>query len=76
LRELAGEIDAAIVAVPTVAHGSVVGVALEAGLDVLVEKPIAASVEGQRCWHGHAPRAQLQVGHLRVQRRAREVRAG
>ena len=50
LRELAGELDAAIVAVPTVAHGAVVGVALELGLDVLVEKPIAAtSRRPRRC---------------------------
>jgi len=43
-RELFGEADAAIVAVPTIAHFDVVRAALEAGLDVLVEKPIAASV--------------------------------
>jgi predicted dehydrogenase len=43
-RELFGAADAAIVAVPTVAHFEVVRAALEAGLDVLVEKPIAGSV--------------------------------
>jgi predicted dehydrogenase len=66
LRELAGEIDAAIVAVPTVAHGAVVGAALEAGLDVLVEKPIAASVEEAEALlaRAHARGALLQVGHL------------
>jgi len=42
-RELFGAADAAIVAVPTIAHFEVVRAALEAGLDVLVEKPIAAS---------------------------------
>jgi predicted dehydrogenase len=42
--DLFGEADAAIVAVPTIAHYEVVRAALEAGLDVLVEKPIAASV--------------------------------
>jgi predicted dehydrogenase len=36
--------DAAIVAVPTAAHFEVVRAALEAGLDVLVEKPIAADL--------------------------------
>jgi predicted dehydrogenase len=36
--------DAAIVAVPTDAHHGVVRAALESGLDVLVEKPIAASL--------------------------------
>jgi len=66
LRELADEIDAAIVAVPTVAHGSVVGAALDAGLDVLVEKPIAASVEEAEALlaRARARGAQLQVGHL------------
>ena len=40
-RELAGMVEAAIVAVPTIAHEET-GVALmEAGIDVLVEKPIA-----------------------------------
>jgi predicted dehydrogenase len=40
---LFGAADAAIVAVPTAEHFAVVRAALEAGLDVLVEKPIAAS---------------------------------
>jgi predicted dehydrogenase len=66
LRELAGELDAAIVAVPTVAHGAVVGVALELGFDVLVEKPIAASVEEAEALLARAAAkgALLQVGHL------------
>jgi len=66
LRELAGELDAAIVAVPTVAHGAVVSVALELGLDVLVEKPIAASVEEAEALlaRARARGALLQVGHL------------
>jgi predicted dehydrogenase len=66
LRELAGELDAAVVAVPTVAHGAVVGVALELGLDVLVEKPIAASIEEAEALLACAAAkgALLQVGHL------------
>ncbi len=66
LRELAGELDAAIVAVPTVAHGAVVGAALELGLDVLVEKPIAASIEEAEALLAQAAArgALLQVGHL------------
>jgi predicted dehydrogenase len=66
LRELAGELDAAIVAVPTVAHGAVVGAALELGLDVLVEKPIAASIEEAEALLAQAAarEALLQVGHL------------
>ena len=42
---LAGSADAAVVAVPTVDHARVAGALLEAGLDVLVEKPIAATRE-------------------------------
>ena len=66
LRELAGELDAAIVAVPTVAHGAVVGAALELGLDVLVEKPIAAGIEEAEALLAEAAArgALLQVGHL------------
>jgi predicted dehydrogenase len=66
LSELAGELDAAIVAVPTVAHGAVVRGALELGLDVLVEKPIAASVEEAEALLDLAGTrdALLQVGHL------------
>ena len=66
LAALAGEVDAAIVAVPTVAHGAVVGAALAQGLDVLVEKPIAASVEEAEALlaRAEAQGALLQVGHL------------
>lgn len=65
-RELIPEADAAIVAVPTVSHHPVVLELLKAGLDVLVEKPIAATraeasslVEAAR-----AGERVLQVGHL------------
>jgi predicted dehydrogenase len=66
LAALAGEVDAAIVAVPTVAHGAVVDAALAQGLDVLVEKPIAASVEQAEALlaRAEAQGALLQVGHL------------
>ena len=39
--ELAGKVDAAIVAVPTSAHADAGCALLESGIDVLVEKPIA-----------------------------------
>jgi predicted dehydrogenase len=42
--ELAGEIEAAVVAVPTVAHTEVAGPLLERGVHVLVEKPMASSL--------------------------------
>src|SRR5258708_4255531 len=66
LDEMAAESDAAVIAVPTSAHGDVGCALLERGLDVLVEKPIAAT-------HGEADRLIaaadknnriLQVGHL------------
>ena len=65
-RELAGKADAAIVAVPTTAHADVGCVLLEAGIDVLVEKPIAPDLASADRLiqaaesHGRI----LQVGHL------------
>jgi len=65
-RELAGKADAAIVAVPTTAHEAVACALLEAGLDVLVEKPIAVDTAAAgrivdcAAAHGRV----LQVGHL------------
>ncbi len=58
--------DAAIVAVPTVEHFSVVQEALDAGCDVLVEKPIAADlVEAEGLLELADTRGRiLQVGHL------------
>lgn len=44
LEELRAEVDAASVAVPTVAHLEVARALMEAGIDVLIEKPIAASL--------------------------------
>lgn len=66
LEKIAAKADAAIVAVPTVAHADVACRLLEAGLDVLVEKPIAGtSGEARRIIstagrHGRI----VQVGHL------------
>ncbi len=59
-------LDAAIVAVPTVEHFEVVSCLLEAGLDVLVEKPIAASLaQAERLLAVAEARSRvLQVGHL------------
>jgi predicted dehydrogenase len=42
---LLGAVDAAVVAVPTTAHAAVALAALDAGVHLLIEKPIAASVE-------------------------------
>ena len=65
-RELAGKVDVAVVATPTVQHSEIGCGLLEAGVDVLIEKPIAATVvEAERLVekaraHGRI----LQVGHL------------
>jgi predicted dehydrogenase len=58
--------DAAVVAVPTVRHREVAGAALEAGLDVLVEKPIAATLAEAEALLAAARGGGrvLQVGHL------------
>lgn len=64
--ELFAQADAAIVAVPTVEHYRVVMDALKAGLHVLVEKPIAASLPEAEALLATARSEQrrLQVGHL------------
>jgi predicted dehydrogenase len=47
-EDLVGRVDAAIVAAPTGLHAKVAIPLLEAGIDLLIEKPIAASVEDAR----------------------------
>jgi predicted dehydrogenase len=63
---LAGKVDAAIVAVPTTAHAAVTLALIEAGIDVLVEKPIAPDLEAADAIVAAAARHGriLQVGHL------------
>jgi predicted dehydrogenase len=65
-RELIGRIDAASLAVPTEAHCEIACGLLEAGIHVLVEKPISRTLEEadrmiQAAEQGNAV---LQVGHL------------
>lgn len=65
-RELIGKADAAIVATPTVSHAEIAVDLLEAGIDVLVEKPISTDLPSADRMIG-AARANdriLQVGHL------------
>jgi predicted dehydrogenase len=65
-RELAGNIDAAIVAAPTSAHEEIGCFLLAAGIDVLIEKPIAADLTAAQRLVEAADRGGriLQVGHL------------
>jgi predicted dehydrogenase len=65
-REAFAAADAAIIAVPTAAHAELVALALEAGLDVLVEKPIATTLADaeQLVALAEARQRVLQVGHL------------
>jgi predicted dehydrogenase len=66
LEELSKNADAAVVATPTVSHKEIGCGLMELGLDVLVEKPLAPSVDEGRALvdtaekHGRI----LQVGHL------------
>ena len=66
ISEALGLFDAAIVATPTATHEAVVTHLLESGIDVLVEKPIAASsATGERLARLASERSRiLQVGHL------------
>jgi predicted dehydrogenase len=65
-RALAGQVDAAIVATPTTAHEEVAAALLEAGIDVLVEKPITPDIAAATRLVEIAERRGriLQVGHL------------
>ncbi|MFU8867656.1 Gfo/Idh/MocA family oxidoreductase [Natronococcus sp.] len=66
LEELLERVDAVTVAVPTHVHAEVVSRCLEAGVDVLVEKPIAGSVAEGRALAEQARNSGriLQVGHI------------
>jgi len=65
-RDLIGRIDAASLAVPTEAHCEIACGLLEAGIHVLVEKPISRTLEEADRMIEAAARgnAILQVGHL------------
>ncbi len=60
------KVDAAVVATPTESHEAITARLLESGIDVLVEKPIAAtSAAGERLAQLADSRGRiLQVGHL------------
>jgi predicted dehydrogenase len=66
LEELLGRVDAASVAVPTVAHAEVGCRLMEMGLDVLVEKPMAVNLAEADALLAAAKKNRriLQVGHV------------
>ncbi|MCW5773748.1 MAG: Gfo/Idh/MocA family oxidoreductase [Rhodospirillaceae bacterium] len=65
-RRLEGVADAAVVAVPTVAHYEVAKDLLEAGIDVLIEKPMCETLDEADALIRLAKRKKriLQAGHL------------
>ena len=65
-QDLTGKVDAAIIAVPTTHHAEIGCGLLNAGIDVLVEKPIAADLAsaGRMVDTAAANSRVLQVGHL------------
>lgn len=75
LERLLAEVDAVSVAVPTVDHHRTARLALEAGRDVLVEKPISVTLEeaDDLIRLAEERRAVLQVGHVERFNPATEV---
>lgn len=65
-RELGGRVDAAVVAAPTSAHEQIGCFLVDAGIDVLVEKPLTPDMESADRLVRTAEKSGrvLQVGHL------------
>lgn len=65
-RKLVGSVDAVSLAVPTESHCEIAGALLEAGIHVLVEKPISRTLKeaDQMIEAAAKSGALLQVGHL------------
>jgi len=65
VSELVGQVDAVIVATPQSAHAEPAGILLDAGIDVLVEKPL--TIEPHDAWdlvrRAERAGARLHVGH-------------
>lgn len=64
LDSLAGAVEAAVVATPTAAHADIGCRLLEAGLHVLIEKPIARTLEEADALVAAAGDRVLAVGHV------------
>jgi predicted dehydrogenase len=65
-RQLIGKVDAVSLAVPTVSHNAIACELLDAGISVLIEKPISQTLDEADEINAAAGRgrAVLQVGHL------------
>ena len=65
-RQLGGLCDAAVIATPTSSHEEIADYLMDAGIDVLIEKPIASSVAAAERLTAKAAATGrvLQVGHL------------
>ena len=65
-REIFGRVDAVSLAVPTIDHARIGVDLLQQGIDVLVEKPIASTLEQAKSLieAGRQHRRVLQVGHV------------
>jgi predicted dehydrogenase len=65
-RQLIGLCDAAVIATPTSSHEEIATFLMDAGIDVMIEKPIAPTVAAaERLTHKAAATGRiLQVGHL------------
>jgi predicted dehydrogenase len=66
VKDMPGDIDLASVAVPTVSHREITEYLLKRGVNVLIEKPMAANLEEARSMLRAARSARriLQVGHV------------
>jgi len=65
-EELFGRVEAASVAVPTIHHRAVAAALMAAGIDVLIEKPLASTLEeaDELVSLAQANQRVVQVGHL------------
>lgn len=65
-RDLIGKVDAVSITVPTSLHHAVAGDFIDAGIHVLIEKPIADSADAARdlVARASASGALLQIGHI------------
>ncbi len=65
-RELFGKVDAVSIVVPTVLHRAIAGHFIEAGVNILIEKPVTTNLEEAKELMEMANRKRviLQVGHI------------